>query len=265
MTVRPDVAGTYSVLVSATNGNGGQTNPSYSYEAGVGLSTLVTFTTGGAPTTVTLTNVSGTTNASGTMGTLVRVNLNGALTGDEAISVTTSSGSIAGATVSGGAFTSVAPTASTTARLTKANFISGVAFVNVDVAAAATAVVTATGTGTLAAISATASVSAATATADLAALKFAGRGGTAVTTGWSLATATAAGTTVNIKSTATSSTIEVTHADVDEDETMYGYLTVTDKGGNISGRLQLVTHLYLISHIQRQVHLPLQKLIQLFH
>jgi hypothetical protein len=234
LTVKTDVVGTYSVLVSATNGTGA-TSPSFSYEAGVGLSTLVTFTTGGAPTTVTLTNVSGTTNASGTMGTLVRVNLNGALTGDEAISVTTSSGNIAGATVSGGAFTSVAPTASTTARLTKANFISGVAFVNVEPAAAATAVVTATGTGTLAAISATASVSAAAAAADLAAVKFAGRGGTAVTTGWSLATATATGTTVNIKSTATSSTIELTHLDVDEDVVAYGYLTVVDKGGNISG------------------------------
>jgi hypothetical protein len=234
LTVKTDVVGTYSVLVSATNGTGA-TSPSYSYEAGVGLSTLVTFTTGGAPTTVTLTNVSGTTNTAGTYGALVRVNLNGSLTGDEAISVTTSSGNIAGATVSGGAFTSVAPTASTTARLTKASFISGVAFVNVDVAAATTAIVTATGTGTLAAITSTASVVSATATADLAAVKFAGRGGTAVTTGWSLATATAAGTTVNVKSTATSSTIELTHADVADETTAYGYLVVTDKGGAISG------------------------------
>jgi len=241
MTVRPDVAGTYSVLVSATNGNGGQTNPSYSYEAGVGLSTLVTFTTGGAPSTVTLTNVSGTTNAAGTYGALVRVNLNGALTGDEAVAVTTSSGNIAAATATGGVFASVAPTASTTARLTKANFINGVAFVNVDLAAATTATVTATGTGTLAAISATTTVASATGgTATITATKFAGRGGTAVTTGWSLATATAAGTNVKIKSTATSSTIELTHADpgytaADGGTIGYGYITVTDKGGAITG------------------------------
>ncbi len=234
LTVKPDVAGTYSVLVSATNGDGA-TRPSYSYEAGVGLSTLVTFTTGGAPTTVTLTNISGTTNTAGTYGALVRVNLNGQLTGDEAVAVTTSSGNIAAATVSGGAFTSVAPTASTTARLTKASFVNGVAFVNVDLAAATTATVTATGTGTLAAITGTVSVASAAATADLAAVKFAGRGGTAVTTGWSLSTATAAGTTVNIKSTATSSTIELTHADVADATTAYGYLVVTDKGGAITG------------------------------
>ena len=199
------------------------------------MSTLVTFTTGGAPTTITLTNISGTTNTAGTYGALVRVNLNGALTGDEAVALTTTSGNIAGATVSGGAFTSVAPTASTTARLTKSSFVNGIAFVNVDLAAATTATVTATGTGTLEAITATVSVASAAATADLAAVKFAGRGGTAVTTGWSLSTATAAGTTVNVKSTATSSTIELTHADLAEDAIGYGYVVVTDKGGKIAG------------------------------
>jgi hypothetical protein len=241
LTVKPDVAGTYSVLVSATNGSTA-TNPSYSYEAGVGVSTLVTFTTGGAPTTVTLTNVSGTHNIAGSYGTLVRVNLNGPLTGDEAIAVTTSAGNIAAATATGGVFTSVSPTASTTARLTKANFINGVAFVNVEMTAVSTtAVVTATGTGTLAAISATASVSsAAGATATLTATTFAGRAGTAVTTGWNLSTATATGTNVTIKSTATSSVIELKHADpgytaADGGTIGYGYITVTDKGGALSG------------------------------
>ncbi|MFZ4600639.1 MAG: Ig-like domain-containing protein, partial [Terrimicrobiaceae bacterium] len=102
-------------------------------------------------------------------------------------------------------------------------------------AAATTAIVTATGTGTLAAITGTASVTSATATADLAALLFAGRGGTAVTTGWSLTTPTATGTTVNVRSTATSSTIELTHADVADATTAYGYIVVTDKGGKITG------------------------------
>jgi hypothetical protein len=248
LTVRPDVAGTYSVLVSVTNGDG-VTRPSYSYEAGVGISTLVTFTTGGAPTTLTLTNISGTTNTSGAYGALVRVNLNGPLTGDEAVAVTTSSGNIAGATVSGGVFTSVQPTASTTARLTKANFINGVAFVNVDVAAAATATVTATGTGTLAAITANTTVTAATAAANIEATTFAGRAGTAVTTGWSLATAATSATSVTIKSTATSSTIELTHADpgLDADSvavTKYGYITVEDQAGAISGATGTGHNLY---------------------
>jgi len=78
-------------------------------------------------------------------------------------------------------------------------------------------------------------VASAAATADLAAVKFAGRGGTAVTTGWSLSTPTAAGTTVNVKSTATSSTIELTHADLADAADGYGYLVVTDKGGKITG------------------------------
>jgi len=40
---------------------------------------------------------------------------------------------------------------------------------------------------------------------------------------------------VNIKSTATSSTIELTHADLADAADGYGYLVVTDKGGKITG------------------------------
>jgi len=235
LVLTPDVAGTYSVLLSTTTGKS-TVNPSYSFEAGVGVSTTASVSTGGAPTTITLTNISGTTNIAGTYGVLLKVTLNGQLTGDEAVNVTASAGYVAGATATGGAFQSVPPTSSTTARLTKSNFINGVAFVNWEGSAAAqTATVTATGTGSLAAITANVNAATATATADLTATKFAGRGGTGVTTGWSLTTATATGTTVNIKSTATSSTLEFTHADVADATTAYGCLYVEDDGGAISG------------------------------
>jgi len=233
LVIRPDVAGTYSILVSATNGTAA-TNPSYSYEAGVGLATTVTISTGGGPTSVTLTNVTGTAAYAGDYGALIRVNLNGQLAGDEVINVTTTAGYIAGATATGGVFTSTAPTASTTAALSKTSFVNGVGFVNwKPTAAAQSATLTATATGTLSSITTTLSVAGAAAAADLTLTKFAGRGGTAVTTGWSMSTAAAAPSSPKIKTTATSSSIEWTFADPEADA--YGCMLVDDNGGRISG------------------------------
>jgi hypothetical protein len=234
LSLKPDAAGTYSVLVSATNGTA-PTNPSFSYEAGVGLSTLVTITTGAAPSAVTLTNVSGTTSISGTYGALVKVSIgNNTLVDDEAINVTTSAGYIAKATQSGGAFASNAPTSSTSARLTKSDFVNGLAYVNVLPTSTTAVIVTATGSGALAAITNTLSVSAQT-TADITVTSFLGRDGTVIASGWDSATACTAACDRVVPSTATSDSLAFTFADVAEDVTKYGYVAVVDTAGKIAG------------------------------
>ncbi len=234
LSIKPDVAGTYSVLVSATNGTDA-TNPSFSYEAGVGLSTLVTITTGAAPSAVTLTNITGTTSISGTYGALVKVSIgSNTLVDDEAINVTTSGGYIAEATQSGGAFASNAPTASTSARLTKADFQNGVAYVNVLPTSTTAVIVTATDSGSLAAITNSISVTAQT-TSDLTVTSFLGRDGTVIASGWDSATAlTAAGNRV-VSSTSTSDSLAFTYADVALDVDAYGHVAVVDTAGKIAG------------------------------
>jgi hypothetical protein len=168
------------------------------------------------------------------------VNLTGgSLTTDEAINVTVSAGEVSKATVSGaGAFTSVVPTSTTTASLTKSDFVNGVAYVNVQpTASSQSIVVTATGTGALAAISGTATVaSMAAAGTSLTATSFKGRGGTAVTTGFSSATAASSSDgAMNIPNTATSTTLELGFADLDDATAYYGYIQVKDTGGRIAG------------------------------
>ena len=234
LSVKPDVAGTYSVLVSATNGTAVD-NPSFSYEAGVGLSTLVTFTTGAAPSAVTLTNITGTTSISGTYGALVKVSIgSNTLVDDEAVNVTSSAGYIAKATASAGAFASNAPTASTTARLTKADFQNGVAYVNVLPTSTTAVIVTATGSGSLAAITNSISVTAQT-TSDLTVTSFLGRDGTVIASGWDSATAlTAAGSRV-VSSTSTSDSLAFTYADLAEDVVGYGHVAINDTAGKIAG------------------------------
>ena len=234
LSIKPDVAGTYSVLVSATNGTAAD-NPSFSYEAGVGLSTLVTITTGAAPSAVTLTNITGTTSISGTYGALVKVSIgSNTLVDDEAINVTSSAGYIAEATQSGGAFASNAPTASTTARLTKGDFQNGVAYVNVLPTSTTAVIVTATGSGSLAAITSTLSVTAQT-TSDLTVTSFLGRDGTVIASGWDSATAlTAAGSRV-VSSTSTSDSLAFSYADVAVDVDAYGHVAVVDTAGKIAG------------------------------
>ena len=247
----PDVAGSYSFLVSATSFGGVGTPVHPAFIAG-DTSALITVTTGGAPTAVTLTNIGGTTTHSGGIGhgALLRVNLTGgALTGDEAINVTSSAGYVSKATVTGGAFDSVVPTASTTASLTKADFVNGVAFVNVlPTAASQSIVVTAEGTGSLAAITTTASVASQAAAASWDFSTFAKRGGTAVTTGWDSATAGTTAVSTAIRTTATSASIELTHAELtatggaSSGAVYYGNLGIVDTSGTLTGAPSGPTH-----------------------
>jgi len=203
----PDVAGSYSFLVSTTTfsgtsaGTDGTSNTSNPIYVAGDTNASFTVTTAGAPTGVTLTNVTGTTaynGGGGTYGALIRVNLaGGVLTTDEVINVTSSAGYIVKATRNGnGTFSSGTPSSTSTAALNKSDFQNGVAFVNVlPTAASQTITVTATGSGSLAAITNTATVSSLAgnsadgATYALPITSWKARGGTAVTTGWSSATA----------------------------------------------------------------------------
>jgi hypothetical protein len=224
LSVKPDVSGTYTILVSASTTDGNT-----SYKAG-DTSTSFSFTVGAAPTAIALTS-SGSHNISTTHGSLVKITSTdasgnpAAIKSDENITVAVSGGAIAKATLSSGNFASNAPASATSVTLTSSDFLNGVAFVNVLGSAAGTVTVTATGAGTLAStISNTINITAGkAATIAAAANTFKGAAGTAVTTGWYLN-----GSDWNIKSSATSSTLEF--AFTDPDATKYGTLSIVDKG-----------------------------------
>ena len=156
--VKPDLAGTYSFIVSASAG-AALVGDNLSYVTG-DSSAVFSVTTQGAPATAVLSNIGGTTSASGTYGALVKVTLKDAagvataLSGDEAVALSVSSGYISKSTVSSGNFTSVNPTtgALTSVSLGAADFVNGMAFVNVKDTATAgvTVVVTASAAGSMA-------------------------------------------------------------------------------------------------------------------
>jgi hypothetical protein len=227
LTVKPDLAGTYTFLISASTTAGNA-----SYVAG-DLSTVLTITTTGAPTTATFTNIgaSSATNATGANGALYKVSFKDAaglsttLSGDEAFTVTASAGYVAKATVSNGIFDTTPPTSSTGTSVSFANadLSNGIGYFNAKYATvASTVVLTGAGTGTLASSVATsASYTTATgaATATIA-TTFDG-----VEDGW------ATGPTTPY--TSTSDSIKLTYAGATTAN--YGYITVRDLSGHISG------------------------------
>jgi trimeric autotransporter adhesin len=236
LTIRPDLPGTYSFIVSVTDSAARN-----SFAAG-DTSTLFTVTTAGAPATAALTAIGGSTstNTSGSYGALYRLTFKDAagvattLVGDEAFTITPTGANISKATVSNGAFASVAPSAATAVSFGAADLVNGNGFMNVDATAAATNVVlTGAGAGTLpSTVTTTASFTSAAgaATGGSIALTFAGAASTnnSVTTGW-------VGTTRVIPTTATSSTIELTRAAADNTAIYYGYITIQDNNGLITG------------------------------
>jgi hypothetical protein len=225
LTVKPDLVGTYTFLVSASTTSGNA-----SYVAG-DLSTLVTLTTTGAPTTATFTNIGGSsaTNATGANGALYKVTFKDAagvattLTGDEAFTVSASAGFVAKATVSNGIFDTTPPTSSTgtSVSFAAADLYNGVGFFNAKYGtAASTVVLTGTGTGTLSSsVTATASYTTAAAVADAASNTFDG-----VEDGWS---------SLTVPSTSTSNSVKLTYTGATT--ASYGYLTIRDLSGHISG------------------------------
>jgi len=235
--VKPDVAGTYSFIVSVVGLDPVTANTAHhSYVAG-DLSTTFSFTTVNAPTTATLTAVGGSssTNAAGTYGALYKLTLTDSagnpstLIGDEAFKITPSAGTISKATVStAGVFASVAP-ASTSVTFVGTDMVNGVGYFNAK-ASTASATVTLTGSnaGSLAtSISAAATyTTAASATSTAATNTFKKAAGTAVTSGW-------AASGVKIPTTSTSDTIELAYTGATTAK--YGYLTIVDNSGKISG------------------------------
>jgi len=112
----PDVAGSYTVMV-ATNATG--------FDGFVAGSPTANFTvsTGVSPTTVTITNVKGSSILAGSPnGALIKLTLNGALGALENITLSTSGNGSISQTVSGGSF-------ATTQVLDSVDFASGAAYV----------------------------------------------------------------------------------------------------------------------------------------
>jgi trimeric autotransporter adhesin len=236
LTIKPDLAGTYTFIVSVSDGSVNRK----SFAAG-DTSTMFTVTTAGAPATAALTAIGGSssTSHSGSYGALYRLTFKDAagvatsLVGDEAFTITPTGANISKATVSSGAFASVAPSAATAISFGAADLVNGNGFMNVDATAAATNVVlTGAGAGTLpSTVTTTASfTSAAGAATPTIAITFAGAASTnnSVTTGW-------VGTTRVIPTTATSSTIELTRAAADNTAIYYGFVTIQDNNGLITG------------------------------
>ena len=228
LSVKPDVSGTYTILLSASTTDGNN-----QYVAG-DVSTSFSFTVGAAPTAIVMTS-SGSHNISTTYGSLVKITSTdasgnpAAIKSDENITVSVSGGAIAKATLSTGNFSSAAPAAETSVSLTSSNFLNGVAFVNVLGSAAGTVTVTATGAGTLSsAVTNTINITAGKVATLSSGNTFKGAAGTAVTTGWYNTTASATTPVWTVKSSATSSTFEF--AFTDPGATKYGTLSIVDKG-----------------------------------
>jgi len=149
----PDVAGTYQVLVSVASTL--RTQAAGSFVAG-DVSTLYTFTTAGAPATVTITAIGSTADTT-SVGRLVLVSLkdaagNATVPGDaESINLSSDKTTTYFSTTTSAASDPAAATSATTLGLGAANFVaaSGTAALVRVAGAAGTTVITATGGGTI--------------------------------------------------------------------------------------------------------------------
>jgi hypothetical protein len=223
VTLTPDVAGDYQILLSTGNG---------SYTAG-DKSAVISISTAGAPATATMTTMASTIATAGTYGSPIKVVLkdaNGVVTkpnSTESINLTVTSGS---ATLGGVATVAIAGT----------SFASGAAITMIkDAVAEDTVVVTSSGGGTLASTTTLASTLAMTSSktsATAAATAAVWQQGTGVaTTGFKLASTTS----LIFPSTATSQSIGIKTLTANglttdtTSTTLYTTVTVTDTDGAI--------------------------------
>jgi trimeric autotransporter adhesin len=154
---QPDIAGSYSFLVSTVAGTSGLSTANYT--AGDANASF-TATTGVAVTTATLATVTGATvtGTTNTVGRLMKVTLNtgAALAENQTISLTTNNTSATIAAITAANIAAGTPqngiTYASSVTLTNANFVNGVAYFKLadTTATASTTVVTATGSGLLA-------------------------------------------------------------------------------------------------------------------
>ena len=179
----PDVAGSYTIQVSARNMYDGgtlRTAAGTSYTAGDANATY-TVSTSAAAASMTLAAVTGASTTSSDVGQLIKLTLKDSaglaaqLATGESVAVTAAGtgDSLKKVTVTNGKYvanTANAVTADTTLALTNADFINGVAYFNLKNSAASTGlVITAVGAGTLStAITATLTTTVKTATTDIA-------------------------------------------------------------------------------------------------
>ena len=155
--IMPDVAGTYTVLVSTSNRLEAVANSTY---AAGDASATYTFTTGAAVTAVTLAAVTGAPTGGSTNGQIYKVTIKDAagavsqLSSGQAINLTSNVSTTNIGEIAVGCTTCTATYngAGVTAGLDNTNFSNGVAYIQIKdaTAAAADAVITATGSGTLA-------------------------------------------------------------------------------------------------------------------
>ena len=231
LTFTPDQPGTYQILIATGNNNGSYDEKSEL----VALTTsavvqnlttgTVNVTTAGAPTTATLTAVTTGAPKSGAVGALYKVTLNGSLTAEEKIVLSSTSSTVTFLSHSGGSMT-VANT------LVDTNFVNGVAYFTAQNTVAETATITATGGGLLSsAITSTATLTTTATTAS--GTPTIGRVASTTSMGSDSANFTDTATTVysaaRIASTSQSVTITGTAANVE-------YVTVTDSDGVYTGK-----------------------------
>ena len=219
----PDVAGSYTVMV-ATNATGND-----GFVAGSPTANF-TVTTSGSPTSVTITNVRGSSILAGSPnGALVKLTLNGALSGLENICLTTSGDGEISKNVT-------TPSFSTTQTLSSTDFSSGAAHVLLrhNGTAAQTIELKATGCGALDASVTALTTYAVTAQAGSSTvfLTFENPSATSVYSPSTMA-GTIAGGAFTVAPSSTSQSFGLTGAA--NTAAKYGYATVTDTGGTITG------------------------------
>ena len=148
--ITPDVAGTYTVLVSSSvTYTDNVTAVAAAYAAG-DTNTTYTFTTGAAVTAVALSAATGSTTEDTATGQVIKVTLTGALGLNETIAISDNSSTARLRLVS--ARTSTAATVdadATSLSMTSAHFSGGVGYFLINNSAAETVVITATGSGLL--------------------------------------------------------------------------------------------------------------------
>jgi len=139
--ITPDVAGTYTVLVSADPTWDDGASMSTAYAAGQ-VNTSYTFTTGASVTAVALSAVTGSSTASSGTGQVVKVTLTGALGVNETLAVSTNSTTARLRLVSSRTTPTVDANAATLS-MTSDHFVSGVGYFLINDSAVGTIVITA--------------------------------------------------------------------------------------------------------------------------
>jgi hypothetical protein len=229
--ITPDVAGTYTVLVSTTNGattkgyTAGDTSTTFSITPGAGPSAIATTVTAG-----------GSLLANSPTGALVKVSLTdaagnpSALSGNEVFNVTTSgNGAVAKGHATGSSYTT------TSVVLGASDFVNGTAWVKIRSTgtAAETISLVLTGSGTLSSSIATTRTFAVSAQAgSTTSLVFEDPSTTSVNT---MNAATVSGNSLAVTALSTSQTWGFTPGAAPA-ATQRGYVLVTDTSGDITGK-----------------------------